>query len=112
MAILALKAHLEANFQPPAAAGIDAVFELAIADELLVFHVRGGELDFDLPPDTRPDATFRFEDADTAWTLLSGQADAFEAFMHGRFRADGHLMWAFALMAMFHNPSLPASPID
>jgi putative sterol carrier protein len=112
MAISALKAHLQANFHPPAAIGIDAVFELAIADESLVFLVRGGELNFDLLEGTRPDATFRFDDVDTAWALLSGQANAFEAFMQGRFRADGYLTWAFALIAMFQNASLPASTIE
>ena len=110
MAISALKKHLQTSFHPPAAAGIDAVFELAIAGESLVFRVRSGALDFELQPGTRPDATFRFEDVDTAWALLSGQADAFEAFMQGRFRADGYLLWAFALRAMFRAESLPASP--
>ncbi len=110
MAISALKAHLRTNFHPPAAAGIDAVFELAIADESLVFRVRSRKLEFELQPGTRPDATFRFEDVDTAWALLSGRADAFEAFMQGHFRSDGYLTWAFALMAMFRAESRPASP--
>jgi putative sterol carrier protein len=65
-----------------------------------------------VPEHTRPDATFMFEDVDTAWALLSGRGDAFEAFMQGRFRSDGYLMWAFALMAMFQSASLPVSPVE
>ncbi len=109
MDLSALQAHLQARFHPQAAAGIDAVFKLAVGKESLTFLVRHGALSFDLPARSPVDATFRFEDVDTAWALLSGQADAFEAFMQGRFRADGYLMWAFALMAMFHGPGLPPS---
>ena len=49
---------------------------------------------------------------DIAWALLSGQANAFDAFMEGRFRADGYLMWAFTLMAMFGSQSLPETPVE
>lgn len=112
MALHALRALLQDNFHPPAAIGLDAVFRLGIGSEALVFRVRDRLLDFDLPPSTEPDATFLFEDVDTAWSLLSGKADAFEAFMHGRFRSDGYLMWAFALMAMFQSRSLPVTPVE
>jgi len=112
MANDALKAHLEQNFQPAIAARFDAVFRIDVGDEPLPFRVRHGRLDFDVAADLRPDATFTFADADTAWALLSGRADAFEAFMQGRFRSDGYLMWAFALMAMFKSSSLPVHPTE
>ena len=100
MAIPSLQAHLQKNFHPSAAGAIDATFRLVIDGDTLTFEVCHGVLNF--VESEQCDATFYFEDVDTAWALLSGQADAFEAFMHGRFRADGYLMWAFALMAMFH----------
>lgn len=103
---------LASNFNPTAAGTLDAVFELRIGSDVLTFHVSHGSLDFDLPADTRPDATFRFADAETAWALLSGQSDAFQAFMQGRFRSDGYLMWAFALMTMFQSASLPPAPTE
>ena len=112
MALRALQSHLEATFHPPAAAGLDAVFQLAIGAERLTFHVNGTALSFDDEGALTPDATFFFEDVDTAWALLSGRADAFSAFMEGRFRADGYLMWAFALMAMFQSESLPEVPVE
>ena len=103
---------LLSSFNPTAAGAMDAVFELRVGGGALKFHVSHGSLDLDLPADTPPDATFHFEDADTAWELLSGRADAFEAFMQGRFRSDGYLMWAFALMTMFQSASLPPAPSD
>lgn len=110
MTLQTLQAHLESNFYPPGAGSIDATFRLVIGDESLTFRVSHGMLEF---LQAAPcDATFYFEDIDTARQLLSGQADAFEAFMHGRFRADGYLMWAFALMAMFRGAGLPESSAD
>lgn len=112
MALDALKTHLCRSFHPAAAPHLDAVIEIKVDDELLRFRVRDGELEFDLHDQVRPDATFMFADVDTAWALLSGRGDAFAAFMDGRFRSDGHLMWAFALMAMFQSSSLPATPTE
>lgn len=112
MGLDAFKEHLRHNFHPAAAAHLDAVIEVKVSDDLLRFRVRDGELEFDLPDQVRPDATFMFADADTAWSLLSGRGDAFTAFMDGRFRSDGHLIWAFTLMAMFQSSSLPAGPTE
>ncbi|MEQ8486910.1 MAG: SCP2 sterol-binding domain-containing protein [Pseudomonadales bacterium] len=107
-----LRRHLEASFHPPAAAGIDAVLRLAAQDQSLTFRVRHGRIDFSVPEHVRADATFIFADPDTAIELLTGRANAFDAFMDGRFRSDGYLMWAFALMAMFRSGSLPATPTE
>jgi len=112
MALRALQNHLEKTFYPQAAGGLDAVLRLAIGDESLTFRIFAQQLQFDDSGALQPDATFYFEDVDTAWALLSGRADAFSAFMEGRFRADGYLMWAFMLMAMFQSDSLPETPIE
>ncbi len=112
MALRALQSHLEKTFHPPASQGLDAVIRLAIADEYLQFEIAEGAISFHDMESRKADATFYFEDVDTAWALLSGQADAFTAFMEGRFRADGYLMWAFTLMAMFQSASLPENPTE
>ena len=108
----ALEQHLRQNFQPDVAARLDAVFRIAVGEQSLSFHVAHARLDFAVPPGARPDATFFFQDDATAWALLSGREDAFQAFMEGRFRSDGYLMWAFALMAMFRSTSLPIVPVE
>ena len=112
MALRALQSHLENTFFPPASTGMDAVIRLAIADEQLQFEISDGFITFHEADARSPDATFYFTDVDTAWSLLSGQASAFDAFMEGRFRADGYLMWAFTLMAMFRSESLPETPVE
>jgi len=113
MSLIDLRQLLEANFHPPAARALDAVLCIRVGEnEALSFRVAHGELDFDPARCAHPDTTFRFADHATARALLSGQEDAFDAFMHGRFRADGYLMWAFALMAMFRSASLPVTPVE
>jgi putative sterol carrier protein len=112
MALTELQAHLLHNFHPPASQGMDATFRLVIEKESLTFRVDHGSCEFLVDPEPTPDVTFYFQDVDTAWALLSGRGNAIEAFMQGRFRADGYLMWAFALMAMFQSPSLPSAPTE
>lgn len=112
MALTALQAHLTATFYAPASAGFDATIRLAIGEQSLVLRVAEGELTFTDTLLAKPDATFYFDDVDIAWALLPGQADAISAFMAGQFRADGYLMWAFALMAMFRSASLPQTPLE
>jgi putative sterol carrier protein len=112
MSLADLRQLLEASFHPPAARALDAVLRIQVGDDALAFRVAGGQLDFDPAQCARPDTTFRFADHATARALFSGQEDAFDAFMHGRFRADGYLMWAFALMAMFRSASLPVTPVE
>ena len=61
---------------------------------------------------TGADVTFIFENLGTAWQILLGEANAIDAFMHGRFRSDGYLMMAFKLMEIFGSSSLPPTPDD
>lgn len=107
-----LRRILMTNFYPPAARGMDAVLRVQVGDEDIDFRVENERIEFDLEPHVAADTTFRFADHRTARALLTGEEDAFEAFMHGRFRADGYLMWAFTLMAMFRSTSLPPTPTD
>ncbi len=107
-----LQRILMSSFYPPAARGMDAVLRVQVGDEVLDFRVQNERIDFNLEHHVTPDTTFRFADHRTARALLTGEEDAFEAFMHGRFRADGYLMWAFTLMAMFRRTSLPPTPTD
>jgi putative sterol carrier protein len=112
MRLSGLQQHLTSSFDPAWATLLDAVIELSAADETLRFRIRDGILDFEVDPGTTADATFLFADAETAWALLTGRADAFEAFMEGRFRSNGYLMWAFRLMAIFRSTSLPVAPTE
>ncbi|MBX3706877.1 MAG: SCP2 sterol-binding domain-containing protein [Pseudomonadales bacterium] len=112
MTLRDLGSRLEAAFHAPAAAGMDAVLRIQVGDEHITFRVAHGTLSVLDDPLHAPDATFHFADLATASALFSGTEDAFEAFMNERFRADGYLMWAFTLIAMFRSRSLPVTPVE
>lgn len=85
------------------AAGTDAVVALATpAGRLATLAVERGTLRFDAS--LAPDATLFFDSAATALALLGGGASPMQAFLHGRFRSDGHLPLVFALIGLFSAP--------
>ena len=103
-----LEKFLGARFDPNMAAEFDGAIRVLVEDQALDFAIREGKLTFD--SSIEPDATFIFSDIDTAKTMLTGSGDAIEAFMEGRFKADGYLMWAFAMMAFFRSEPPPSKP--
>jgi len=114
-----LQRELARRFDASLATGLDATIRLDCGGETLDLRLEHGRLSFpaddggtDAAAGAAPDVTFHFADGDTAQALLLGDGDGFQAFMDGRFRADGHLMWAFQLMAMFRSSSLPEDPGD
>ena len=108
-----LAEELTKRFRPQAAHGVQMNVRLAIdgSDDVFIAFDHG-RLDVGLAPINEPDVSFLFADMDTAWRILSGRENAIEAFMQGRFRADGYLMMAFKLMEIFGSLSLPPTPND
>ncbi len=106
MLLKELQAHLENNFVASATQGLDATFCLTLATERLAFRVCQQKLEFIDASRSQCDATFHFDDVDAASDLLSGRRDVLASFMKGQFRADGYLVWAFLLMAMFRVTSV------
>lgn len=105
-----LTTRLQSAFHPPAALHLDATFTLEVGEELITFRVSQGQLEF--VDGLEADATFYFDSPDQALQLLTGGADVFQAFMDGRLRADGYLMWTFALLTMFTGTVAPPPPSD
>ena len=103
-----LTRRLQSAFHPPAASHMDATFALDLGQLRISFRVRQSRLDF--VEGVPADATFYFDTPDEALQLLTGDADVFEAFMEGRFRADGYLMWTFALLSMFRGDGAEPTP--
>lgn len=108
-----LASELAARFRPQAAAGMRMNIRLAIegCDDVFI-TIDDGRAEVGLNPTPAADVSFLFDDMDTAWRILSGQENAIDAFMEGRFRADGYLMMAFKLMEIFGSLSLPPTPND
>lgn len=108
-----LAEELAKRFRPQAAQGLRMDIRLAIGGSDDVFlALDDGHLDAGLATISEPDVSFLFSDMDTAWRILSGRENAIDAFMQGRFRADGYLMMAFKLMEIFGSLSLPPTPND
>lgn len=99
---LGFESALAERFQADAARNVDVALALVAepsAERLAAFSVRDGVLRFQ--PDCPLDATFYFEDAQTALALLDGLEDPFAAFAAGRFRADGNLPLVYVLLGLF-----------
>ena len=84
--------------------------QLVIQPGCQALGIRQGQLEF--ADGLEADATFYFDTPDQALQLLTGNADVFQAFMEGQFRADGYLMWTFALLNMFRGNVLEGPPRD
>ena len=112
MNVSELEKELHQRFRPEAATGIDMLLRLDVSERAhLLLNVRDGVLTIGSDP-RAPDVTFIFENLATATAIIRGEADAIDAFMNGRFRADGYLMMAFKLMELFGSRSLPPTPND
>lgn len=107
-----LARELERRFRAERSAGVDMWLRIDTGQGHIDARIDQGALTLGAPEAGAPDVTFLFHDLDTAWRILSGEANAIDAFMHGRFRADGYLMMAFRLMEMFDSASLPPTPND
>lgn len=102
---------LERRFRPEQAVGVDMRLRLSTGEGDIDMHIDSGTLTVGAPVGAA-DVTFMFENLATAWQILVGEANAIDAFMHGRFRSDGYLMMAFKLMEIFGSSSLPPTPDD
>ena len=108
-----LDEELKRRFRAGAATGMEMRLRLRIPGEPdLDLDITDGTLTVERGRNAPADVTFFFEDAQCAWELMTGRANAIDAFMHGRFRTDGYLMMTFKLMELFDSVSLPPTPDD
>lgn len=104
--------ELPKRFRPTAAHGLELRLRLATPEGQLDLTIEDSSLTIPAFGEEDPDVTFIFDDSETARRIMLGQENAIEAFMHGRFKADGYLMLAFKMMEIFESASLPPTPID
>lgn len=111
--ILKLDRELERRFRPEVARGMEMRLRLKIPGEAdLDLEVIDGALTIERGGNRDVDVTFYFDDARCAWELMTGRANAVDAFMQGKFRTDGYLLMTFKLMELFDSVSLPPTPND
>lgn len=103
---------LVGTFSPEAARDFDGTVRLvldprsggpgAVTDpEAIAFRIEHGRIEPCAPHVGPFDITLYFHSADEARALLCGSANPVAAFMEGRFRSDGYLLWVFAVLSMF-----------
>lgn len=93
--------EMKNRFNAEAAEGTDAVFQYDITDggEWMV-TVQNGHCE--VVEGSSEDATVTLRmDCETLEEVMSGEADGMEAFMSGRIQADGDIMQATKLAAIF-----------
>ena len=106
---LGLVAQLSASFNPVLAREFDGTVVLELdpgsdqgAAQRVVLILDHGKLQTRVTTDQTPaDITLYFHSAAEAAALLQGSANPVTAFMEGRFRSDGYLIWVFSVLSMF-----------
>ena len=97
--------ELARRFHTAAAQGVDLALAFAVDGDaprrLTAFEVREGALTFQDGEGGALDATFFFDQPQTALDILDGRENPFAAFADSRFRADGNLPLAFVLLGIF-----------
>ena len=108
---LLFEQELARRFQADAAQGVDLAMAFAVEGDvpqrLTAFEVRDGALTFQHGEGSELDATFFFDQAQTALDVLDGKENPFTAFADSRFRADGSLPLAFVLLELFRGGGGP-----
>lgn len=67
------------------------------------FHLEVTEASFSMAPGMHEDPTVMLflDNHTTCWELIQGRADGMNAFMEGRYRADGHIVLSQLLLYLF-----------
>ena len=93
--------EMKGRFNSEAAAGLDAVFQYQLDDgEPYYVAINDGTCDVAQGEHDEPSVTLSMDSA-TLQEVLSGETDGMQAFMTGRIRADGDIMLATRLTALF-----------
>lgn len=93
--------EMKNRFNSAAAAGLDVVFQYQIDDgEPYHVTVTEGNCVVSQGEHDEPSVTLSM-DSQTLQEVISGETDGMQAFMTGRIRADGDIMLATRLTALF-----------
>lgn len=104
----ALIEELRQHFAAAAADGIDAIYQVRIAGvDAVHFRVANRTLTPLAGSHGAPHLTLEFSDDRTAVAAVRGELDIIEAFLHGRVRADGHLVLAMRALLFLFAPGQP-----
>ena len=94
--------RLAPHFKPDFLPREEAVFQFDF-DVGEPFYLDVHDHSFSLVAGEHPEPTVRLQiaDHDTCWGLLEGHIDGMQAFMEGRYRADGNIVLSQLLLYLF-----------
>ncbi len=96
-------ASMEARFNADAASGMEEVFQFVIEDDESYYLVVSDD-SFNIVKGTHDDPSVTLiMDSETMVGVMSGEMDGMQAFMMGKLRAEGNMMLATKLNALFPN---------
>ena len=94
--------QLRSSFASNAAHGLEAVYELRF-DDAPPYHlsITNAQLEHGEGEHASPTVTLYFDTFLHHCEIIAGRRDPMQAFLEGRFRADGHIVLAMRLLQMF-----------
>tara|TARA_R110002072_G_scaffold64_13_gene472 strand:- start:8393 stop:8746 length:354 start_codon:yes stop_codon:yes gene_type:complete len=94
----ALAPHFKSGFLP----GDQTTFQFEFTEGVPFYLlVHGDSFEFTAGQHPNPTITLEIPDHETCWGLLDGRIDAMQAFMEGRYRADGNIVLSQLLLYLF-----------
>jgi putative sterol carrier protein len=92
----------EPHFKPDLLQRTSTVFQFRfISDEDFFLSVSQDSFSFNEGSATNPTLTLYLDHHETCWQLLMGTRDGMDAFMNGRYRADGNIVLSQLLLYLF-----------
>ena len=104
-------AELAPYFKPAFLQRDHTVFQFEFdAEPAFYLTVSSQDFKFEAGRAPEPTLTLSIDNHETCWQLLSGQLDGMQAFMAGRYRADGHIVLSQLLLYLFksNDPTVPS----
>lgn len=92
---------IHGRFNPDAAKDLDAVFQFCIDEtEFFTLNIADGRCELGVGQNSNPTVTLKMS-AETLSEVASGELNGMQAFMTGKIKAEGHIMLATRLSALF-----------
>ena len=95
-----LETTLSDRYTAESEAVVDAFIGIQVGSQSCVMQATDGGIVF---CHEAPDFTLIFEDQTTFENVLGDMQAAIQAFMQGKFRSTGYIMWSFQTLRMFNS---------
>lgn len=95
-------AEFAPHFKPGFLSREETIFQFSLSSgERFYLVVTPGTFEFQAGNHDAPTLQVAISDLDTCWGLLEGRLDGMQAFMEGKYRADGNIVLSQLLLYLF-----------